>query len=311
MFSPQRISYLNLALCILLWASIPVASKKILVEMTNVQMLFWSTLFSFLVLAGVLLIQGKARLLPRYKVSDYGLMGLLGFLGAYLYYVLLYGALDLTSAAEGFILAYTWPILVSLLAVALLREKLTGRKVIAIAISFFGVVVIVTQGRIVSVAFTSLQGDLLALAGAFVFALFSVLGKRARFDPTVSATVYFAVALVAVAAHLLLPAFPGNGQGLRLPSAAAWPWLLYNGVLVNGITYVFWFKALEHGDTFVISNALYLTPFLSLVYVYYFLEEPVLPSAVVGLLVIVVGIGVQAVRPQAPRLSDDQSGRQG
>ncbi|MBI3960166.1 MAG: DMT family transporter [Chloroflexi bacterium] len=295
-FSPQRISYLNLALCILLWASIPVASKKILVEMTNVQMLFWSTLFSFTVLAGVLAAQGKVWLLAQYDARAYGWMGLLGFLGAYLYYVLLYGAFARTSAAEGFILAYTWPILVSLLAVVLLGEKLTGRRALAVAVSFCGVLVIVTQGRIVNVAFSSLSGDLLALAGAFVFALFSVLGKRARYDQTVSATVYFAVALVAVTATLLLPSPAGEGPGVRWPSAALWPWLLYNGVLVNGISYIFWFKALANGDTFVISNALYLTPFLSLVYVYFWLDEPILPSAVLGLLVIVAGIGVQAGR---------------
>lgn len=303
MTTPQRISYLNLALCILLWASIPVASKKILVEMTNVQMLFWSTVFSFVVLAGVLVMQGKLRLLARYTVPEYGWMGLLGFLGAYLYYILLYGAFALTTAAEGFILAYTWPILVSLLAVVLLGEKLTGRRLLAVAISFFGVLVIVTQGRIVSVAFTSLAGDLLALAGAFVFALFSVLGKRARYDQTVSATVYFGVALLAVTVTVLLT------DGIPAPSAGVWPWLLYNGVLVNGISYVFWFKALENGDTFVISNALYLTPFLSLLYVYFWLDEAILPSAVVGLVVIVAGIGVQAGRSRGWRRPAGRSGR--
>ena len=303
MTAPQRISYLNLALCIILWASIPVASKKILVEMSNVQMLFWSTIFSFVVLAGVLVIQGKLRLLARHTAADYGWMGLLGFLGAYLYYILLYGAFALTTAAEGFILAYTWPILVSLLAVVLLGEKLTGRRILAVAISFFGVLVIVTQGRIVSVAFTSLAGDLLALAGAFVFALFSVLGKRARYDQTVSATVYFGVALLAVTVTVLLT------DGIPAPSAGVWPWLLYNGVLVNGISYVFWFKALENGDTFVISNALYLTPFLSLLYVYFWLDEAILPSAVVGLVVIVAGIGVQAGRSRGWRRPAGRSGR--
>lgn len=303
MTSAQRTSYLNLALCILLWASIPVASKKILVEMTNVQMLFWSTLFSFAVLAGVLVMQGKLRLLACYDAKAYAWMGLLGFLGAYLYYILLYGAFALTTAAEGFILAYTWPILVSLLAVVLLGEKLTGRRLLAVAISFFGVLVIVTQGRIVSVAFTSLTGDLLALAGAFVFALFSVLGKAARQDQTVSVTVYFGVALLAVTATVLLI------EGIPTPSASIWPWLLYNGVLVNGISYLFWFKALENGDTFVISNALYLTPFLSLLYVYFWLDEAILPSAVVGLVVIVAGIGVQAGRSREWPRPADRSGR--
>ncbi|MFZ1752794.1 MAG: DMT family transporter [Caldilineaceae bacterium] len=301
--SPQRVSYLNLALCILLWASIPVASKIILVEMTNVQMLFWSTLFSFGVMAGVLVVQGKARLLAHYRAVDYAWIGLLGFLGAYLYYILLYGAFALTTAAEGFILAYTWPILVSLLAVPLLGEKLTGRRILAVVISFFGVLIIVTQGRIVTFAFTSLRGDLLALAGAFVFALFSVLGKRARFDQTVSVTVYFGVALLAVTATVLLT------DGVSAPSAAVWPWLLYNGVLVNGISYIFWFKALENGDTFVISNALYLTPFLSLIYVYFWLDEAILPSAVVGLVVIVAGIGVQAGRSRGWRRPGGRNGQ--
>ncbi|HRJ40994.1 MAG: DMT family transporter [Caldilineaceae bacterium] len=296
MTTAQRISYFNLALCILFWASIPVVSKKILVEMTNVQMLFWSTIFSFVVLAGLLVAQGKVRLLSRYSLRAYGWMALLGFLGAYLYYILLYGALARTTAAEGFILAYTWPILVSLLAVVLLGEKLTPRRGLAVLVSFLGVLVIVTQGRLVSIAFTSLTGDLLALAGAFVFALFSVLGKKAHYDQTVSATVYFGVALVAVAATLLLPSLAGEGPGVGWPSAAVWPWLLYNGFLVNGVSYIFWFKALENGDTFVISNALYLTPFLSLLFVFFWLDEPILPSAVIGLLVIVAGMAIQRYR---------------
>ncbi len=302
-FSPRHISYLNLSFCILLWASIPLASKKILVEMTNVQMLFWSTIFSFLVLAGMVAFQGKARLLARQSVRTYAWMGLLGLLGAYLYYMLLYGAFARTTAAEGFILAYTWPILVSLLSVVLLGEKLTGARVAAILISFCGVIIIVTQGQIVTLALTNLTGDLLALAGAFVFALFSVLGKRGRYDPTLSTAVYFSVALLAVTATVL---FTGS---VVWPSPHVWPWLLYNGLLVNGVSYIFWFKALEHGDTFVISNVLYLTPFLSLVYVYFWLDEAILPSALVGLVVIVAGVGIQAARNRVSTRPADQNGQ--
>ena len=103
---------------------------------------------------------------------------MLGFLGTYLYYVLLYAALALTSASEGFILAYTWPMLVIILAFPLLKERLTLKKICSILISFFGIVVIVTHGSIFALSFTSLQGDILALGGAGVFALFSVLGKK-------------------------------------------------------------------------------------------------------------------------------------
>ena len=191
--------------------------------------------------------------------------------------MLLYGAFENTSAAEGFVLAYTWPILISLLAVPLLGQKLTPFRLTAIAISFGGVVMIVTRGQVVEFQVENLTGNLLALCGAFAFALFSILGRRAKHDLTVAAFIYFCSALVCSVAAVALT---GN---LPLPSLPTWGWILYNGLLVNGVSYLFWFKALEHSETFIVSNLLYLTPVLSLPLVRFFLNEPVHSSAVSGL----------------------------
>ncbi len=281
-------SYLNLALCILLWATIPVASKKILSELSNLQMLFYSTVFSVFALGALVLWQRKIATLMDNTFRDFAHMCWLGFLGAFLYYVLLYGAFARTSAAEGFILAYTWPILISLLAVLLLGERFTPARLLAILISFSGVIAIVTQGRMVALRVENLSGNVLALGGALVFALFSVLGKRASNDLTVAAFVYFCAALICSAAAIAL------SGGLPLPSATVWGWLIYNGLLVNGLSYVFWFKALEHGDTFIVSNLLYLTPAISLLFVLLFLDEPIHASAVSGLILIIAGILFQS-----------------
>ncbi|MBD2104441.1 DMT family transporter [Leptolyngbya sp. FACHB-261] len=285
----QNKSYLYLGLCILLWASIPVASKKILVELDNLQMLFYSTIFSCLIMSSLLLRQRKVTLSRKYSLRDYSVMVFLGFLGNYLYYIFLYGALALTTASEGFILAYTWPILVLVLASVILKEKMTLKRLIAIAISFLGIVLIVTRGNLLAVSFTNLTGDVMAVVGAFVFALFSVLGKKYNFDKTLSVFVYFASALFFVT--LTMFAF----SSFQWPSSPVFFWLLYNGFLVNGISYIFWFKALEYGDTAVISNALYLTPFLSLVYISLFLSESIAWSSILGLIVIVSGIILQSV----------------
>lgn len=252
-------------------------------------MLFYSTIFSCIVVGNIVLFQKKASVLATYSMRDYAKIGVLGFLGTYLYYVLLYGALALTSASEGFILAYTWPMLVIILAFPLLRERLTVKKLCSICISFLGIVVIVTHGRIFTLSFTSLQGDLLALGGAGVFALFSVLGKKYQYDQVVSVFIYFVTALVFITPTLFL------FSSLKIPSLHVWLWLLLNGCLVNGVSYIFWFKALEYGDTSVTSNALYLTPFLSLVYIAIFLGEQILLSSIVGLVIIVVGIVLQSV----------------
>lgn len=288
----KKVSYINLAFCILLWASIPVTSKKILVELDNIQMLFYSTVLSLFVIGGILVFQKKINALKQYSRKDYFIMGSLGFLGTYLYYILLYKAFTFTTASEGFILAYTWPILVLVLAFIILKERITLKKIVAILISFFGIVVIITNGKIFSLNFTNLYGDILALSGAFTFALFSILGKKYNFDKTISAFVYFLSAFIFVTFTVII------FSSITWPSLYIWPWLFYNGIFVNGVTYIFWFKALEYGDTHIISSMLYLTPFLSLIYIWLFLDEKILFSSIIGLIIIVAGIVIQYIKPK-------------
>jgi len=283
-------SYFYLAFCILLWAFIPIVSKKTLTELDNVQILLYSTIFSVIVLGIILAFQNKLKSLKNYSLKDYSAMGVLGFLGTYLYYILLYRAFSLTTASEGFILAYAWPMFVLIFAFAILKEKITLKKLISILISFAGVIIIITQGRILSIRFTNLTGDILALSGALVFALFSVMGKKYNFDKTISAFMYFLTAFIFLIPTLFI------FSSLKLPSTNALFWIVFNGIFVNGITYIFWFKALEHGKTHVISNLLYLVPFISLIYIFIFLGEKILLSSFIGLMVIVIGVAIQSVR---------------
>lgn len=285
----RKNAYFNLALCILLWASIPVATKKILVELDNLQTLFYSTVFSLLVMGILMIVQKKKKELKKYSIRQYSIMFFLGFLGNYLYYILLYGAIDKTTASEGFILAYTWPMLVLVLSFIILKEKVTLKKLVGVFISFFGIIIITTNGNITKFNLTNLYGDVLALSGAIVFALFSVLGKKYNFDKTISVFIYFLCALIFLIPTVL------NFSGLVLPSSNVWIWIIYNGVFVNGVSYIFWFKALEGGETAIISNILYLTPFVSLIYISIFLDEKILMSSVIGLVVIVFGVVLQYI----------------
>lgn len=279
--------YMNLVFCILLWASIPVATKKMLVELDNFQILFYSTALSTLVMGIIVLAKKKVKTMREYRAVDYRKMFTLGILGNFLYYIFLYGALDKTTASEGFILAYTWPMLVVVLSFFILKEKATMGKVLGILISFIGIIVITTKGDFMDFQLTNLLGDAMAVLGAVTFALFSVLGKKQNYDKTVSVFVFFLAAFICLIPTVLI------FSDFVWPSSEVWKWLIYNGVFVNGISYVFWFKALERGKTHIVSNMLYLTPFISLVYIYFFLNEKILLSSFAGLVIIVFGILIQ------------------
>jgi drug/metabolite transporter (DMT)-like permease len=280
----ERISYIALAACILLWAFIPVATKKILTELDHYQMLFYSNVISFLAVGAYALIARKLAPVFTLKARDHLSLSLLGFLGTFLYFALLYGAIKHTDAAEGFILAYTWPIMVMILSAFLLGEELSISKVAAILICFVGIIVIATHGDVFSFQLTSPLGDALALVGALVWALFSVLSKKNNYDGVAATLIYFLVGSAFSALPVLF------GGGFVWPTSNIRLWILFNGLLINGISYIFWLKALEYGKTAILSTSLYLTPFISILYVYIFLGDPVSASSVVGLVLIVTGI---------------------
>lgn len=282
--------YINLGLCIMLWAAIPVVSKKAMVDIDNIQLLFYSTVLSTLILGLMVLWEKNWKVIKSYKSLDYIHMGSLGVLGNYLYYIFLYGALSRTTASEGFIIAYMWPIFVMLLSFVILRESVTISKLVGITISFVGMLIIATNGNVFTMKFANPYGDFLAICGAFIFALYSVLGKKVEYDNTFSVFIYFLTALILLVPTIILT------SGFVMPKTDTWIWIIINGCFVNGISYVFWFKALAYGKTEIIANLLYLTPFVSLIYISIFLDEKILVSSIIGLIIIITGVVSQYIK---------------
>jgi len=77
-----------------------------------------------------------------------------------------------------------------------------------------------------------------------------------------------------------------------LSNLIALSWL---GIFANGLAFVFWFQALRYGETAKMSNVVYATPFLSLIYSYFLIGEEILFTSLIGLLFIVLGIIIQLI----------------
>jgi drug/metabolite transporter (DMT)-like permease len=69
---------------------------------------------------------------------------------------------------------------------------------------------------------------------------------------------------------------------------------VYIGIFEMGITFFFWLKALSLATTTdKVSNLVYFAPFISLLFVNYFLHESVYYTTPAGLLLIIGGILIQ------------------
>ena len=61
-----------------------------------------------------------------------------------------------------------------------------------------------------------------------------------------------------------------------------------------GITFLFWLKAMQNtSNTVKIANLIFLSPFLSLIYIYFILHEAIYISTIIGLIFIILGLLIQ------------------
>ena len=289
-----RQSYICAALAILFWSTIPTAFKICLSELDILPMLTLASVTSTLALFIILLSEGKTALLRNNSQRDLVSSALLGLINPFLYYLILLRAYQLLPAQIAQPLNMIWPIILVFLSVPILKQKIKSRSFIALLVSFFGVLIISSQGNLFNPGHADIRGVLLATGSSVFWALFFILNVKDRRDEAVKLFLNFLFGTVyLVAAMIITGTWPGNAGFRGIASA------VYIGLFEMGITFYLWLKALQMASTTdKISNLVYLAPFLSLIFVHFILREPVFYTTPAGLLLIVTGIMIQNRKPK-------------
>ncbi|UCB58723.1 MAG: DMT family transporter [Thermoplasmatales archaeon] len=280
----NKISYLYISLTVLFWGSTAAVGKLLLTNLNNFQLLFFISLFGTISLFIIVLIQKKIEIIKTYNLRNYCYFALMGFIGVFLYHALLFAGLSVAPASEVFIVNYTWPIWVVVFAVIIMKEKLNINKILAIIICFIGVYVVVTHGDFFNFSGININGDLFALAGAISYGLFSVMGQRYNYEVFTSMMFYFGFSFI----YTLI--FTVAFSTIPIVTSYEIIGLIWMGVFATGLAFAVWFLAIKHGDIIEMSNIVFITPFISLIYIYFLLGEEILLFSVIGLIIIILGI---------------------
>ncbi len=270
---------------VVLWSTVATAFKLSLQHLSPTQLLAWAGLFSTLVLAVFVSLQGKwkevgatLRERPLYYLA-------LGALNPCFYYLVLFRAYDLLPAQQAQALNYTWALTLSLLAVPMLKQRLGGRDALALLLGYSGAVVIATRGNLLALEFDSGLGVALALGSTVLWALYWILNTRASASPSAGLFLCFALGTPLVWGVLV---FEG---GLGLPSLAGLAGAVYVGLFEMGVTFMLWLAAMRSATNVSrVGNLIFLSPFLSLIFIYVFLGERIVAATWIGLAMIVVGV---------------------
>jgi drug/metabolite transporter (DMT)-like permease len=284
-----RQSYIYAALAIFFWSTIPTAFKLSLGEMAILPVLTLASLTSTLVLLLIILIGKKAGIIIRGTWKNLLNSAILGFINPFFYYIILLKAYQLLPAQIAQPLNMIWPIILVFLSIPILGQKIGIKSFIALFVSFTGVYVISSQGKLFHPAQSNLTGVILATGSSVFWALYFILNVKDKRDEAVKLFLNFLFGSFYLICALVITG--------RWPEYAGLKWIatsVYIGIFEMGITFFFWLKALQMApSTDKVSNLVYLAPFLSLIFVHFILDEPVYYTTPAGLLLIISGILIQ------------------
>jgi len=276
---------------VLCWSTVATAFKIALRYLDVYQLILYACLTSTTILFIAVAIRGEVAALPATFRRHWRVTLVSGVLNPFTYYLVLFAAYDRLPAQVAQPINYTWAIVLTLLSIVVLKQRITLRDIGAALVCYTGVVVIAGQGKWTTLHIPDATGVGLALLSTVIWASYWIVNIRDPRPPTIALCLNFLMALPFALALCLAASDPlrVNWQGL----ASA----VYVGLFEMGLAFLLWSHALKLAEnTSRVSNLIFLSPFLSLVFINRILGEPIYWTTYVGLLVIIAGLLVQQLR---------------
>ena len=280
--------YCFAAFTVVVWGSTFISSKVLLEFYTPAQIMLTRFILAY---CALWLLRPKRLALT---LKQEGVFFLLGLLGCTAYFYTENTALSYTLASNVSIIVAAAPIFTAILAHFAGEERFRASTLAGFLVAFSGVILVVCNGTFVLKL--NPKGDLLALAAAVCWAIYSVLLRRASrgLDSILVTrrTMFWGIvtALPLVAAEgVPYPMAP-------LMTASGIANFLFLGLVGSALCFVLWNKAFRILGVATTNTFIYLMPFITIVAARIFLDEPISPLALLGAVLITAGV-VLSQRP--------------
>jgi drug/metabolite transporter (DMT)-like permease len=205
--------------------------------------------------------------------------------------------LAVVPAGRSVVLAYTTPLWVTPGAALFLGERLTARRTIGVLIGLLGLATLFNPFAFDWTSRSALLGNASILAGALLWAGAILHTRGHRWRTTSFALLPWQLALAAL---LLVP------LALAFEGTPAWTWtpalvglLLYGGIPGSALPYWAIVPATQRLSAVTVSLGLLATPAISVVVATLWLREPLSPSLVIAIVLILGGIAMGAMETRA------------
>ena len=218
----------------------------------------------------------------RLNAKDIAWMALLGIVGIAISMVAFQMGVLRCNASTAAPLFCTNPLFAMVIAHLFTTEKMDRLKWISFALGIVAAVFMIRPWDVQEG--NTASGMIIMIFAAVTFAAYSVMGKRsiARIGTYTQTSVSFIVGsliLLAVTAILGHPIVSGVAENLAV--------VLYCGIVVTGIGYLFYFLAIRYSDASTGSITFFIKPAIAPVFAVIILHETVYWNTIAGIILLV------------------------
>jgi drug/metabolite transporter (DMT)-like permease len=229
--------------------------------------------------------EGRLPALGRRQLGAVVLLGLTGVLG---YNVAFFTGLQTVSAGRAGLIIALNPVGIALLSALFGGEPLHMVRLIGVAISVAGAMLVISHGNLALLTSSAGTGELTLLGCVLCWALYSVIGRRAMRGLTpLTAVTYSALA----GTLFLAPMAVAQGVLTSLTSYGpqAWASLAYLAVLGTVAGFLWYYQAINEIGAVRSGVFINFVPIFAMLFGLLFLAEPLTPSLLQGGALVIAG----------------------
>jgi len=272
-------------LAIIFWGTSFIATKTLLDELTP------ETIISLRLILGSMLLTILAFLTKNkftVKLKSHVYIFVLALIAVFHLWIQVTGLKFTTASNTGWIIG-TAPIFMAILAAIFFKEKIKIVQAIGILIAMFGVLLLIGKGAFKNISLVENKGDLMVLASAFTWGVYSMVNKKISLSYSPLMTILYLFLMMAI---IIIP-FNINENSINSVihlSAVGWISILFLGLLCSGVAYVIWAQALRDLESAKVGAFLYFEPIVTVAAAWFFLNEAITVLMIVSGIIITIGV---------------------
>ena len=221
--------------------------------------------------------------------KDLGRLALCAITGIAINQLLFVKGLSLTYSIHAVLLMLTTPILITIFAAWVLREKLNNLKIAGLLLGITGAVILVTSKENSEIATNVLWGDMLVIFNAIAYTFYFILVKplMKTYNPVAIIRIIFTIGF-----FMMLPFCWQEFKEVSWQSFTPLAWLSLGLVVFTGtfLAYLFNVYGIKVLGASMAGSYIYLQPFFAAVIAYIFLGEAITVNKLLAAACIFLGV---------------------